>query len=665
MAESRNSGGNGGNASRGSAGSSASGGSARIRTREHSSGIKVYDRAGTALKSSREVFIRTRQNAARTLDTSQENETAYAQDRVADISRDMVGEGAYQAKRQVKKAKEKIDEKIEKKLEKRLEGRESEAGERSASSGGNSGTSGRSTSGRGSEGTNGSRTAPNGNAGRSGNARNVGTESRATAQGRKQAVKTAEKNSSTIKQSARSSGRQTIKTAERNVKTARQSIKTSAKTAKTTVKTTEKAAQAAKKSAEVSAKAAEKAAVASEKGAVAAVKSAIAAIKAMAVAVKNGVTAAGRAIYAAIGAIGGSLTVIIFGLLMVLVAILCTGDTSHRDNSTIDTATILQEINTDWQDQINTIVSENSADDVQQSGTRASWSELMAIYTAKEATETIDDWEQERDIKEIFWEMHSISYETKLVVQGETAAELPVTIEVKKADVEFTYWGGSNPGVHKTETVTYQNEDATDVDKLLEQYKDNEKTVTLVITIHKKSLEEMEEQYQFDDDQKELAEVMSTSEFDSFWLERIYGISGSDGDIVSVALSQLGNTGGYPYWAYAGFDSRVEWCACFVSWCAGQCGYIDEGLMINTGSPPAQVEWFKSQGRWYDKSITPEPGMIIFFDWYAADFADHVGIVEKVENGIIYTVEGNCSDSVMTNSWAVGDSQILGFGRIK
>ena len=62
------------------------------------------------------------------------------------------------------------------------------------------------------------------------------------------------------------------------------------------------------------------------------------------------------------------------------------------------------------------------------------------------------------------------------------------------------------------------------------------------------------------------------------WSQVLYGISAGDGEIVTVALSQVGNVGGQPYWSWYGFNSRVEWCACFVSWCANECGYIENGL---------------------------------------------------------------------------------------
>lgn len=54
--------------------------------------------------------------------------------------------------------------------------------------------------------------------------------------------------------------------------------------------------------------------------------------------------------------------------------------------------------------------------------------------------------------------------------------------------------------------------------------------------------------------------------------------------------------------------------------------------------------------------------MIIFFDWESDGLPEHVGIVEKVENGIVYTVEGNSGDSCQENHYAVGHSSILGYG---
>ena len=153
------------------------------------------------------------------------------------------------------------------------------------------------------------------------------------------------------------------------------------------------------------------------------------------------------------------------------------------------------------------------------------------------------------------------------------------------------------------------------------------------------------------------------------WLAVLYGVYGADDQIVMVALSQIGNVGGEPYWSWYGFGSRVEWCACFVSWCADQCGYIETGVIPKYAGCVWGVEWFRERSQWADNSIEPTPGMIIFFDWDNKGGSgpqdgesDHTGIVEKVEDGIVYTVEGNSGDSCRERSYPVGYYEILGYG---
>ena len=136
--------------------------------------------------------------------------------------------------------------------------------------------------------------------------------------------------------------------------------------------------------------------------------------------------------------------------------------------------------------------------------------------------------------------------------------------------------------------------------------------------------------------------------------------------IVEVARSQIGNVGGESYWSWYGFTERVDWCACFVSWCANKCGYLRSGIIPKFSGCINGVDWFKDRGQWIGNSFEPSPGMIIFFDWDDEDGqdgnADHVGIVEKVENGRVYTIEGNTSDSCRQRSYRVGHCEILGYG---
>ena len=99
------------------------------------------------------------------------------------------------------------------------------------------------------------------------------------------------------------------------------------------------------------------------------------------------------------------------------------------------------------------------------------------------------------------------------------------------------------------------------------------------------------------------------------------------------------------------------------------CGYIDSGIIPKFAGCTNGVQWFKDRGQWIDNSATPSPGMIIFFDWNNKGssgpqdgLSDHVGIVERVEDGIIYTIEGNSGDSCRENHYAVGHYEILGYG---
>ena len=138
--------------------------------------------------------------------------------------------------------------------------------------------------------------------------------------------------------------------------------------------------------------------------------------------------------------------------------------------------------------------------------------------------------------------------------------------------------------------------------------------------------------------------------------------SGGNQAIVEVALTQLGNEGGQPYWSWYGFGGRVEWCACFASWCADQCDYLESGIIPKFSLCSDGVNWFKGKGQWQDKNYEPQAGDLIFFDWGSDGSIDHVGIVEKCENGTVYTVEGNSGDACKQQSYPVGSGSIYGYG---
>ena len=139
-----------------------------------------------------------------------------------------------------------------------------------------------------------------------------------------------------------------------------------------------------------------------------------------------------------------------------------------------------------------------------------------------------------------------------------------------------------------------------------------------------------------------------------------YGVGNTK--ITQVAEKQIGNKGGRKFWSWYGFGGRVEWCACFVSWCADQCGYIESGTIPKFASTRAGVSWFKEKGQWQKRSYEPAPGDLIFFDWDGDGLSNHVGIVQSCNDRKVFTIEGNASDRVKRLSYRVGAGEILGFG---
>ena len=144
------------------------------------------------------------------------------------------------------------------------------------------------------------------------------------------------------------------------------------------------------------------------------------------------------------------------------------------------------------------------------------------------------------------------------------------------------------------------------------------------------------------------------------WFTGLFG----NGQLVTIAKSQLGNEGGQKFWSWYGFTSREEWCACFVSWCADQAGLIQKGAVPKFALCAAGVDWFQTQGRWQGAGSAPSPGMIIFFDWDHDGASDHVGIVESCDGTTVHTIEGNSGDAVKQNSYTVNSQSILGYGLV-
>ncbi len=421
-------------------------------------------------------------------------------------------------------------------------------------------------------------------------------------------------------------------------KSARRSVKTAETTARTTIKTSQQAAKATQRTAQAAAKASQRAAQAARVAAKATVTAIKAAVRATVSAVKA-IIAATKALISALAAGGWVAVVVVIVICLIgLIVGSCFGIFfSGEDTGTGQTMrTAVQEINQDYEQKLEEIKSGTRHDVLEMSGSRAVWPEVLAVYAVKTTTDpdngqevTSMDDSKKALLKDIFWQMNEISS------RSETATDTVVT-ETDDGDGHI---------IQTTTTTT---------------------RTKLYIHVSHKTADEMADYFNFNADQRrQLAELLAEGNC-SMWSAVLYGIGTGDGEIVTVALSQLGNVGGQPYWSWYGFGSRVEWCACFVSWCANECGYIDAGVIPKFAGCGTGVQWFKDRGLWQDRNYEPRPGDIIFFDWNDENGqdgdSDHVGIVEKVENGVVYTVEGNSGDMCQENRYTVGYYEILGYG---
>lgn len=458
---------------------------------------------------------------------------------------------------------------------------------------------------------------------------------RRSADATQKTIKTVDRSGKTIKQTAKSTGKAAVKTTQKTIKTAEQTARTTIKTTQAAAKTAQKTAQATAKAAKTAAQTACATAKATAAGIKAAVKATTAAVKA--------IIAGTKALIAAIAA-GGWVAVVIILVICVIGLIVgsCFGIFfSGEDSGTGQTMRqAVQEINADYQSQIDTTRANLTYDELEMSGSRAVWPEVLAVYAVKATTDpddpqevaTVDD-SKKAILKDIFWRMNEISSRT----------------ESKTEEVITETDDGHGNIVETATTVT---------------------RTYLYITVSHKTAEEMADNFNFTADQRKQLSELLDEENRRLWSAVLYGIYSGDDAIVKVALSQVGNVGGEPYWSWHGFNSRVEWCACFVSWCFNECGYLDTGTAPKFAGCVGGVEWFRSHGQWADNSVNPSPGMIVFFDWNDPNGAsgpqdgeaDHVGIVEKCENGIVYTIEGNSGDACRQNQYPVGYYEILGYG---
>ena len=621
---------------------------AKIKTRDAVKGtIKAIDKAAVASERMKAAYAKTKEKAEQGYYAEESSATEYAADKVSYASERIAGEGAHQLNRQgqksvqttkenIIKAKDKVEDFKGKRAVKTAEKQKAQAAAERNGSQPRHGAASRSP-------------APDtpANAGEKAKSRFIKTRQqgkqtiKTTARNAEKTVKSTAQGTVKTREAARAAAQGAVKSKEAvkaatksTVKTAEKGIKTAQTTSKAAIKTTEQTAKATKAAAKTSVKTAQKAAQAAKATAKATAHAIKAAVKATIAAIKA-IIAGTKALIAAIMA-GGWIAVAVI-LIICLIGLLVgsvfgiffSGEDSGNG---MTMQTVVREINADYDSRLDEIINGTSHNVLEMSGSRAVWKEVLAVYSVKTTTDpdnpqevaTMDD-NKKQLLKDIFWEMNEISFRTE-----------------SKTETQITESDDGHGNIVETETTVTQT--------------------YLYITMSHKTAEEMADRYGFNEEQRQQLSELLAEENNSLWSAVLYGITIGDGEIVTVALSQVGNAGGEPYWRWYGFDGRVEWCACFVSWCADQCGYIDSGVIPKFAGCVNGSQWFKDRGQWQEVGFTPEAGQIIFFDWEGDGETDHVGIVERCENGIVYTVEGNSGDACRQRSYPVGSRSIYGYG---
>ncbi len=617
-----------------------------IKTREVKHDIKVLDKSAEMAKSMKRALVRTKDQVQNLMDDGQITPEEYAEDKMRYAAEDTVSEAEHQTKKAAQKTKEKVEDRIHQRQEKKYKEKLQKKSDEIRNDAGNN-SNGRSKPDRGHSRRpeSGDRTKPQ-KGQKTIRQREYGVkqhEARVRGVRNKQkTIRTTDKSRRSIKQTAKSTGKATTKTAKGTVKAAQKTVKTAEQTSKAAIKTTKVAAKTAQKTAQAAAKAAKVTAALVKKAAIAAYKAAVVIAKAIVAAVKA-IIAAVKALIAAIAA-GGWVAVVV--ILVICLVALIIGSVYGIFFSSEDTGSqttmqeVVREINEDYQNRLSEIKEGGTYDAIEMSGSSAVWREVLSIYairanTDPENPQEVASIDQEKIIMltDIFWEMNEISSRTET----------------------------------ETETVIIETDDGNG--NIVEEEREETRT-TLYIVVSHKTAAEMADAYGFTKEQKQYLGELLDENNREMWAAVLYGIHSGDGEIVAVALSQIGNVGGQPDWAWYGCGSRVEWCACFVSWCANECGYIEDGIIPKYAGCCNGVDWFRERDQWIDGNEEPVPGMIIFFDWDDPEGSagpqdgesDHTGIVERVENGIVYTVEGNSGDSCRENHYPVGYYEILGYG---
>ena len=446
------------------------------------------------------------------------------------------------------------------------------------------------------------------------------------------AIRTLEKPEKMVKQSATSAGKKNIKLAGKEAaKTTQRSVKTAEHTARASIKTSQQTAKAAQKTAQATVKASRKAAQAAKKAAKATADTVKATAKATVATVKA-IIAGTKALVAAIAAGGWIAVLIIMIVVLFGAAVAMFGGESDSNSYTPVSAEveayepIIQKYAKEYG--IPEYVELIKAVMMQESGGRG----LDPMQAAEGSFNTRYPHEP-NGIKDPEYSIQCGVQELKAALTS-AEVESPIDMERIKLALQGYNFGNGYISWAKSKYGGYSYANAVEFST------------------------QQAQRLGWDSygDTQYPAHVLRYYPYGRAFT------AGSNQAIVEVALTQIGNEGGQPYWSWYGFDSRVEWCACFVSWCADQCGYIDSGLIPKFAGCIDGANWFKSNNRWNDQNYEPKAGDIIFFDWEDDGTTDHVGIVEECENGTVYTVEGNSGDACRQRQYTVGSRNIYGYG---
>ena len=574
---------------------------ADIKTRETVKGtIKTLDKAAIAGQKMKQAYIATKDKAEHSVNTNENTAEEYAADKTEAGIDEIAHKGAYA----FDKAGRKGVQETKQNIQSAKEGIQRFKQQRAEKAMNAQKTQGRPTT--------------------------VGSSSEQTQTS--SVIRTLEKPEKMVKQSATSAGKKNIKLAGKEAtKTTQRSVKTAEHTAKASIKTSQQTAKAAQKTAQAKVKASQKAAQAAKKAAKATADTVKATAKATVAAVKA-IIAGTKALVAAIAAGGWIAVLIIMIVVLFGAAVAMFGGGSDSNSYTPVSAEveayepIIQKYAKEYG--IPEYVELIKAVMMQESGGRG----LDPMQAAEGSFNTKYPHEP-NGIKDPEYSIQCGVQELKAALTS-AEVESPIDMEHIKLALQGYNFGNGYISWAKTNYGGYSYANAVEFST------------------------QQAQRLGWDSygDTQYPAHVLRYYPYGRAFT------AGGNQAIVEVALTQLGNQGGQPYWSWYGFNSRVEWCACFVSWCADQCGYIESGLVPKFAGCVDGANWFKSNGKWQDRTYEPKVGDIIFFDWEGDGTTDHVGIVEKCENGTVYTVEGNSGDACKQRQYAVGSSNIYGYG---